>query len=138
MTNAISALGGSSSAWTQHTAKAEAGKETVASDFFKKLVGARDDAEQASSAASEPSPEASEAKKLFREFAGQAMFGQALSSMRKTVDKSAYFHGGRTEEVFQQELDRKLVEEVTKKSGDRFVGPMFELFSLQQRTASRP
>ena len=137
MTPAISAVGGSQSTWDQHTTQAKAAKETAASDFFKTLTGVPNETGNSASAGQVAPPDAEQAKKLFREFAGQAMFGQALSSMRKTVEKPAYFHGGRTEEVFQQELDHKLVEEVTKKSGDRFIGPMFELFSLQQRTASR-
>lgn len=74
-----------------------------------------------------------EVKEKFTQFFGNAMFGQALSSMRKTVDKPAYFHGGRAEEVFQQELDRTLVEHVTEAAGERFTEPMFELFALQRR-----
>ena len=54
----------------------------------------------------------------FREFVGNTMFGQMLSSMRKTVDKPAYFHGGQTEEIFQQHLDQHLVKHVTDASSE--------------------
>jgi Rod binding domain-containing protein len=70
----------------------------------------------------------------FRQFVGETVFGQMLSSMRKTVDKPAYFHGGRAEEVMQGQLDQQLAEEVSKSSADRFADPMYELFMLQQRT----
>ena len=75
-----------------------------------------------------------ETRAAFREFVGETVFGQMLSSMRKTVDKPAYFHGGRAEEVFQGQLDQELAREVTKASADRLADPMFELFMMQQRS----
>lgn len=71
-----------------------------------------------------------EVKKAFTDFVGQTMFGQTLASMRKTVDKPAYFHGGRAEEVFQGQLDQVLAEKLTDASADTFAGPMFDLFML--------
>ncbi len=44
-----------------------------------------------------------ELKEVFTEFVGQTLFGSMLASMRSTVGKPAYFHGGRTEEVFQKQ-----------------------------------
>lgn len=71
-----------------------------------------------------------EVKKAFTNFVGQTMFGQALASMRKTIDKPAYFHGGRAEEVFQGQLDQVLAEKLTEASAETFAGPMFDLFML--------
>src|SRR6056297_2762513 len=68
---------------------------------------------QAETAPSNGSPELKEA---FTEFVGQTLFGSMLASMRKTVGKPAYMHGGRTEEVFQQQLDQLIVEDMTKAS----------------------
>jgi len=76
------------------------------------------------------SPE--EVKKAFTNFVGQTMFGQALASMRKTVEKPAYFHGGRAEEVFQGQLDQMLSEKLTEASAESFAGPMYEMFMLQR------
>ncbi len=76
------------------------------------------------------SPELQEA---FTDFVGETLFGSMLSSMRKTVGKPAYLHGGRTEEVFQQQLDQKIVEELTESSADSIAQPMFELFNMQRR-----
>ena len=56
-----------------------------------------------------------------------------LASMRKTVGKPAYTHGGRTEEVFQKQLDQEIVEELTEASAESIAEPMFELFNLQRR-----
>ena len=69
----------------------------------------------------------------FQEFVGQTLFGQMLKSMRKTVRKSPYFHGGRGEEVFQQQLDQVVAEKMSRTTADKFSGPMFELFQMQRR-----
>lgn len=76
----------------------------------------------------------SEIKEAFTDFVGQTLFGSMLASMRKTVGKPAYMHGGRTEEVFQKQLDQKIVEELTDASADTIADPMFELFNLQRRS----
>ncbi len=71
-----------------------------------------------------------ELKEAFQDFVGQTFFSQMLSAMRKTVDKPAYLHGGRTEEVFQSQLDQVLAEKLSDASADTFSGPMYELFKL--------
>ncbi|HEU0068949.1 MAG TPA: hypothetical protein VFQ26_06760, partial [Nitrospiraceae bacterium] len=43
-------------------------------------------------------------REVFDEFVGQSFYQQLLGAMRKTVNKPAYFHGGRAEEVFQGQL----------------------------------
>lgn len=78
-------------------------------------------------------PQQPELQEKFTEFVGQTLFGNMLASMRKSVGKPAYLHGGRTEEVFQQQLDQKLVEELTDASAGSIAEPMFELFNLQRR-----
>jgi len=72
------------------------------------------------------------ARDAFRQFVGETVFGQMLSSMRKTVHKTSYFNGGRAEEVFQGQLDQELAKNLTEKSADRFADPMFDLFMLQR------
>ena len=74
-----------------------------------------------------------ELREQFDSFVGEILFGQLLKSMRKTVGKPAYFHGGRTEEIFQQQLDQVLAEKITKASAATFTDPMFELFTLERR-----
>ena len=75
----------------------------------------------------------SELRKNFTQFVGETLFGSMLASMRKSVGKPAYMHGGRTEEVFQSQLDQAIVEELTEASADTIANPMYELFYLQQR-----
>lgn len=76
--------------------------------------------------------EPSELREAFDNFVGQTFFQQMLSAMRKTVDKPAYFHGGRTEEVFQNQLDQVLSEHMTEAAAADFTDPLFELYSLKR------
>ena len=71
-------------------------------------------------------------REAFDTFVGETFYGTLLKSMRQTLDKPAYFHGGRAEETFQGQLDQTLVEEMTKASAQQFTGPMFELFNLSR------
>lgn len=73
-----------------------------------------------------------EVRKAFQSFVGQTLFGQLLKAMRKTLDKPAYVHGGRAEEIFQQQLDQVLAEKIAETSADKFSEPMFELFMLKR------
>ena len=72
-------------------------------------------------------------REAFDDFVGGTFYSQMLGSMRKTLGKPAYFHGGRAEEVFQGQLDQILAERLSEASASQFTGPMFELFNLQQR-----
>src|SRR5262245_16936148 len=67
-----------------------------------------------------------ELRKKFTQFVGEAFYGQMLKSMRATVGKPAYFHGGRAEEVFQGQLDQKMVEHLTEATSEKFAEPLFE------------
>ncbi|TWU34462.1 rod-binding protein [Novipirellula artificiosorum] len=73
-----------------------------------------------------------EMKEAFTQFVGETMFGSMLASMRKTVGKPAYFHGGRTEEVFQKQMDQLIVEDLTESSASTLADPMFELFQMNR------
>ncbi len=68
----------------------------------------------------------------FHSFVGQTLFGQMLQAMRKTVGEPAYFHGGKGEEIFRQQLDQVLAEKMSDACGDKFSKPMFELFNLKR------
>ena len=73
-----------------------------------------------------------ELRKQFDTFVGESFYGQMLSSMRKTVGKPAYFHGGQAEEVFRGQLDQMLASKLSDASAHSFTGPMFDLFSLNR------
>lgn len=79
------------------------------------------------------SSDRAELRKAFDQFVGETFYGQMLQAMRKTQNKPAYFHGGRAEEIFQQQFDRVLAEKLTTATADQFTGPMYQLFALQRR-----
>lgn len=81
---------------------------------------------------SKTAPPDGELQEAFTDFVGQTLFGSMLASMRKTVGKPAYMHGGRTEEVFQKQMDQLIVEDMTEASADTLAGPMFDLFTMQR------
>jgi len=72
-------------------------------------------------------------RRNFDDFVGQTLFGEMLKSMRKSQQKPAYFHGGRAEEVFQQQLDQVLTEKLSQASAEKVAGPMYELFTMSRR-----
>ncbi len=83
---------------------------------------------------SEPArPNDSDTKETFQEILGELLFGQLLKSMRRTIDKPAYFHGGRAEEVFTQQLDQVLAQKMSRSAGEQFFGPMYALWSTGRR-----
>ncbi len=69
--------------------------------------------------------EAKELQETFRTFVGESFFGQMLKSMKSTVGKPAYFHGGRAEEIFQGQLNQSMAEDMTEASADTIADPMF-------------
>ncbi len=74
-----------------------------------------------------------EIRQVFRQFVGETLFGQMLRSMRKTLGKPAYFHGGRAEEVFQAQLDVAIAEKLSRVAAEHYADPMLDLFSLKRR-----
>ena len=69
--------------------------------------------------------DAEEVQQTFRQFVGEAFFGQLMKSMRSTLGKPAYFHGGQAEEIFRSQLDQTLAEHMTEASADTIADPMF-------------
>lgn len=73
-------------------------------------------------------------RKQFDTFMGEAFYGQMLQALRKsTTGQAAYFHGGKAEETFRAQFDQVVAGKLSEASAERFTGPMFELFQLQQR-----
>lgn len=69
---------------------------------------------------------AEEIRDAYRDFVGKTFFGQLLKSMRSSLGKPAYFHGGQAEEVFRSQLDQTLADRMTDASADKLADPMFQ------------
>lgn len=105
---------------------------TQVSNVFSSLPGFEAPRDFTSAAKIEGGEEPSKLREAFDDFVGQTFFQQMLSAMRKTIDKPAYFHGGRAEEVFQGQLDQVLSEHMTEAAAADFTDPLFELYSLKR------
>jgi Rod binding domain-containing protein len=79
-----------------------------------------------------PEESSEELRQAFQSFVGETLFSQMLKAARKTQNKPAYFHGGRAEEMFQQQLDQVLAEKFAQSDGARFSDAMFELFTMKR------
>ncbi|MCG8587117.1 MAG: rod-binding protein [Pirellulales bacterium] len=85
------------------------------------------------SATDETKTSGTELRDAFQEFVGKTFYGQLLKSMRKTVGKPAYFHGGRGEEVFRSQLDQLVVERITETSAAPLADSLYDLSALSRR-----
>ena len=84
---------------------------------------------------SEPSDHSGQTTPLreaFNEFVGQTFFAELIKSYRSTQQPSAYFHGGRAEQIFQGQLDQVLTEALSQRTADTIADPMFELFMAKR------
>lgn len=73
-----------------------------------------------------PTAKAEKVRAALTDFVGETFFRQMIKSMRTTLGRPAYFHGGRAEEVFRSQLDQALVEEMTAATASEVADPMFE------------
>jgi flagellar protein FlgJ len=110
---------------------------SVNSSLWESVAGTRPSAStpNALSAAQEAGVDPAGNEKLrdaFQSFVGETLFSQMLKSARKTQNKPAYFHGGRAEEMFQQQLDQVLAEKMAKTDGASYSNAMFELFTMKR------
>ena len=83
-------------------------------------------------ASTKPAPD--KLREAFQDFVGQTFFAEMLKAYRSAQQPSAYFHGGRAEEIFQGQLDQVLAEELSDSSAEKIADPMYELFMLDRRS----
>ena len=71
-----------------------------------------------------------ELQEKFQDFVGQTFFAEMIKSLRTSQKGSAYFNGGRAEEIFQGQFDQQMAEHLSDASAKTIADPMFELFQL--------
>ena len=134
----------STTALTRHFATANLGAQT-ADTFMSQLAGPLNHsaslpltegltANAASPTPNNPSAGSPELRQAFQDFVGQTFFAEMIKACRTGQQPSAYFNGGRAEEIFQGQLDQVLSEELSKSSADKIADPMFELFMLKRQS----
>jgi Rod binding domain-containing protein len=68
---------------------------------------------------------ARELQGAFQDFVGKTFYGEMLKAMRSTQGEPAYFHGGNAEKIFQQQLDHRIGDEMSKANGGELSAAMF-------------
>jgi peptidoglycan hydrolase FlgJ len=80
-----------------------------------------------------PSDSELELKEKFQDFFAGTLYKQMFKSLRATHDKSEYLHGGQAEEMFRNQLDQQVAEDLAKNQGESFSNRFFEAFQANRR-----
>lgn len=72
-------------------------------------------------------------RKHFDAAVAGTFYRQMLQSMRKLHDKPAYFHGGQAEEMFRNQIDEQVADDLASRHGKAFTDPLFESFAARLR-----
>ncbi|QDT38580.1 rod-binding protein [Stratiformator vulcanicus] len=78
-----------------------------------------------------------ETKEAFRDFVAGTFYREMLKSLRQSHDKPAYMHGGQAEDVFREQLDRQIGEQLSVSHGDSLVGDLYASFEATQLRSTR-
>ena len=79
--------------------------------------------------ARQPSAEELEVRETFQQAVAGTFFKQMLKALRSTQGKPAYFHGGQAEEIFRNQMDETISEDMARRHGEQFAGPLFAAYS---------
>ena len=69
-----------------------------------------------------------ETREAFQALVAGTFYKQMLKSLRNTLDKPAYFHGGQAENTFQAQLDQQIAEDLAAGRGGDFADKLYEAF----------
>jgi len=69
------------------------------------------------------------ARETFTSVMGEMLFHEMVKSMRRSLDKPAYFHGGHAEDMFTGRLDQVLSQKLGETYGEEYFGPMYDAWA---------
>lgn len=72
-------------------------------------------------------------RKHFDAAVAGTFYRQMLQSLRKLHDKPAYFHGGQAEDMFRNQIDEQVADDLAARHGRAFTDPLFESFASRLR-----
>ncbi len=67
-------------------------------------------------------------KSAFTDFTAGTFYKEMLKSLHKMHGKPAYLHGGKTEELFQGQLDQQISEDLAHKRGSALADSLYQAF----------
>lgn len=88
-------------------------------------------------AATQPGAVSPQLRRQFNESVGSVFYTQMIKSLRSTVGKPAYLHGGQAEELFQSQLDQVVVTSLATRDGGGLSGSLWNRF-VQGLNATAP
>jgi Rod binding domain-containing protein len=72
-------------------------------------------------------------KSTFQDFVAGTFYQEMMKSVRKMHGKPAYMHGGQAEEMFQNQLDQQLSQDLAHSNGDQFADSLYQAFMTNGR-----
>lgn len=78
------------------------------------------------------SAEKGELRRQFDAAIAGTFYRQMLQSLRKMHSQPAYFHGGRAEEIFRNQIDEQVADDLAQEHGRAFTDPLFEQFASRR------
>lgn len=77
-----------------------------------------------------------ELEEKFQEFVAGTFFRTLLKSLRQTVHETKLIHGGKAEEIFREQLDQTISQQLADSHGGGVADEMFVQFQLMMNRAS--
>ena len=99
----------------------------ISTPMISQLQAARN-----TSDADAPSGRQLKTREAFQDFVAGTFYKQMLKSLRQTLGKPAYLHGGQAEESFQAQLDQQVAEDLASSRGGAFADDLFDAFMRRQ------
>ena len=73
-----------------------------------------------------------ELEKAFQQFVAGTFYKQMMKALRSSTGKAAYFHGGQSEKIFQNQMDDIVTDSLAEIHGKHVAAPLLELYKLQR------
>jgi Rod binding domain-containing protein len=73
-------------------------------------------------------------KSTFQDFVAGTFYQEMMKCVRKMHGKPAYLHGGQAEDIFQNQMDQQVSQDLAHKRGDQFADSLFQAFIQNGRS----
>jgi Rod binding domain-containing protein len=72
-------------------------------------------------------------KSTFQDFVAGTFYQEMMKSVRKMHGKAAYMHGGQAEDMFQNQLDQHVSQDLAHTNGNQFADSLYQAFMANGR-----
>ena len=78
-----------------------------------------------------PNEKELEVKEKFQDFVAGTFYGTMMKSLRTSLKKTPYMHGGQAEDIFQSQLDNHFSDALAKSHGGRFADGLYQSYARE-------